>query len=74
MSRRCYTLRGQGTNENQGQEVWSQYAGVLRRSSQGVHQEDYVPIEQVDDWRQDLKTGGGHYEQRDWRTRGEMAV
>ena len=43
-------------------------SSYVRRPSQSLHQEDHVPVEQVDDGRKDLEAGGGNHKQRDGRT------
>ena len=50
------------------------HCSYVRRPSQGLYQEDHVPIEQVDAGREDLEAGRGDYKQRDGGECGEMAV
>lgn len=45
-----------------------------RRSGEGIYQEDYVAVEQMDGRGEDLQARRGDHEQRDWGTCGKMAV
>jgi hypothetical protein len=38
----------------------------LGRSSQGIHQKDNVPTQQMDDWPENIKTSNRIYWQRIW--------
>jgi hypothetical protein len=50
------------------------YGSVVRRSSQGIHKEDYVTAGQVDGWWKDFEARRSHHKQRHGRTCGKMAV